>query len=107
MFRDHLLLFVIVAVTSGFAVALAWPRGSGTFGKALLATVEVVGATALFFAANVAVGMSLVLGARRFTPYHPTLYEVSDVALLLFSLVQALVLQVFITQRVANGNSAR
>jgi hypothetical protein len=102
MFHDHLLLIVIVSVTSGFAVALAWPRGNGTLGKAALATVEVVGATMLFFLANVAVGMALVLAARRFTQYYPTLYEVSDVALLLFSLVQALVLQIFITQR-TNG----
>jgi hypothetical protein len=99
MLHDHLLLIIIVAVTSGFAVALAWPRGNGTLGKAALATVEVVGATTLFFGANVAVGMALVLAARRFTPFYPTLYEVSDVALLLLSLVQALVLQIGLSAR--------
>jgi hypothetical protein len=100
MVRDHLLLIAIVAITSASAVAIAWGQGVRALGRAVLLAVEIVGAATLFFAANVGVGVALVLAARRFSPYYPTLYEVSDVSLLLFSLVQALVLQIWLSVRV-------
>ena len=68
-----------------------WPwRG---LGKATLFALDTVGATVLLFAANLALGFVAVLLSRRFTPLYASLYVVSDVSLLVLSLLQAAVLQ--------------
>jgi len=71
------------------AVALKRGRAAGA-GAALGLVLEVVGATVLFFAANVLVGAAVVLAARALTPFYPTLYEITDITLLIFSFGEAL-----------------
>lgn len=86
------LILIVVAITSVVGVALG-ARGRIAGVRAAVGVVlEVVGATVLFFAANLVVGAALVLAARRLTPFYTTLYEVTDVALLILSLLQALTL---------------
>jgi hypothetical protein len=82
-------------VTSLVLVLLAWRarwpwRGLGRAGGIAL---ETLGATVLLFAINLALGAAAVLLARRFTPFYASLYLMSDVSLLILSLLQALMLQ--------------
>jgi fructose-specific phosphotransferase system IIC component len=84
------LILVVAAITSAVAVGIGARRRRAGVGVAIGAVLEVVGATVLFFVANLLVGAALVLIARRFTPYYTTLYEVTDLALLVLSLLQAL-----------------
>ena len=93
---SHPLILVVALLTSAAVVAIAIARGRGSLAglaRALAQAVETLGAIAIFMALNVAVGMFLVLAARKLTPYYFSLYEIADVALLILSLVQALVYQ--------------
>ena len=90
---DHLLLFVVVGLTSLLILLAARRRDRDGMTCAIVAAVEVVGATVVIFVANLAVGVILVLALRRLTPLYPSLYEVADVALLIISLLQALVVE--------------
>jgi hypothetical protein len=86
----------IAIATSVLALALAWWTGSMSRRRVVRAAgiaLETVGAVAIFLAANVALGMTLVLGLRALTPFYPTLYEMADVALLILSVLQALMYQ--------------
>jgi hypothetical protein len=91
--RDHVLLLVVIALTSSVALFAGNRRGVRRLGIAILTAVEVIGATTVFFAANLAIGVLLVLTVRRLTPFYPSLYEVADVALLILSLLQALIFE--------------
>ena len=93
MLRDHVVLLVVSALTSLLMTGVGRRWGLGRLGEALLSAVEVIGATTLFFAANLVIGGVLVLAVRRMTPFYLSLYEVTDVALLLVSLVQSLVFE--------------
>ena len=93
MSRHHLLLILVATITSAIAIVLGRRHGMARLGAAIVATVELVGATALFFVANLAVGTVLVLGARRLTGAFTTLYDVSDVTLLMLSVIQAAVVE--------------
>jgi hypothetical protein len=84
-------LLLVVTLTSLLACALGGRRGVSRLGAALMILVETVGATMLFFTANVVIGVTLVLAARRLTPYYASLYDVSDLVLLILSLLQAVV----------------
>ena len=90
-------LIIAIAVLTSVVVLLAFARGerrpSRRLTRAAGLALETIGATVLLFAANLAVGAILVLGGRRFTPIYLSLYDVSDVSLLVLSLCQALVLQ--------------
>src|SRR5262249_50071747 len=90
--RVILPLLVVTAITSVIAI-LVRGRGLAGFGAALVAALEMVGATAVFFAANLVIGAVLVLGARRLTPIYHALYDVSALALLILSLLQALTVE--------------
>jgi hypothetical protein len=89
------LIIGIALVTSLVLIVLArragWPWRR--LRRAGVIALETIGATVLLFAINVALGSAAVLLGRRFTPFYASLYLVSDVALLIVSLVQALVLQ--------------
>ena len=91
--RDHLIVLVIVAFTSLAVVLAGRRRGMRGLAVAVLSTVEIVGATTIFFVVNLAIGAVLVLTVRQLTPYYPSLYEVADVALLILSLLQALIFE--------------
>jgi hypothetical protein len=86
------LLLVVAAITSTFAVVLAARRGIGGVRAALGTVLEVVGATVVFLAANSVVGATLILAARRLSPFYTTLHDVTDVTLVIISLAQALTL---------------
>jgi hypothetical protein len=89
MTRVGTLVLVVVTITSALACALGRRRGVSRLGAAVVMLVETVGATVLFFAANVVIGVPLVIMARRLTPYYLTLYDASDLTLLILSLFQA------------------
>src|SRR5688572_23542366 len=84
-----LLLLVVVALTSALAFALGGRAGLSRLHAALVTLVEIVGATTLFRIANVLVGGALGLATRRLTSYYPPMYDVSDIVLLVLSLLQA------------------
>lgn len=93
---SHALIVAIVAVTS-IAALVAFTRGQARpvrrLGRAVAVALETIGATVLLFALNTAIGAIVVLAGRRLTPIYLSLYDVSDVALLILSLFQALVFQ--------------
>jgi hypothetical protein len=91
--REHAVFLSVAALTSLLAVLGGRRWGWHRLGSAIIATVELIGATTLFFVANLAVGMVLVLAVRLVTPFYPSLYEVTDVALLLVSLAQASIVE--------------
>jgi hypothetical protein len=94
MTRVGVLVLVVVAITSALACALGGRRGVSRLGAAVVVLVETVGATALFFAANVVIAVMLVLTARRLTPYYMTLYDAADLTLLILSMMQAVTFRV-------------
>ena len=95
--RPHIPMVLGIAMaTSLLALALAWWTGSLSLRRLVRAAgvaLETVGAVAIFMAANVALGMTLVLGLRLLTPFYPTLYEMADVTLLILSVLQAVAYQ--------------
>lgn len=83
-----------VAVTSGVALGLGMRRGRLTIPRLLHAAAgacELLGLAAIFLAANVAVGLALVLAVRWWTNIFASAYAVQDVALVGLSLLQGLV----------------
>jgi hypothetical protein len=89
MLRNQAVVLTVAAFTSLIMLLAGRRWGWSRLGAAIVAVVELTGATTLFLVANVAVGIMLVLAARRFTPFYPSLYEATDIALLLVSVVQA------------------
>lgn len=90
--RMAALLLGVAALTSivGFAIGRRGSlAGLVTAGGVML---ETVGATVLFFVANLVVGVTLILAARYVSVFYATLYEVTDVTLLILSFVQAVML---------------
>ncbi len=84
-------LLVVTGLTSLLALAVLARDGVTGLGRALGITLEVIGATVVFFVANLAVGVALVLVARAFSVFYTTLYEVADVTLLILAVIQAVV----------------
>jgi hypothetical protein len=97
--RMSALLLVVAAITSAVGVVVGARGRVAGLGAALGVVLEVVGATMLFFVANVAIGATLVLLARYLSIYYTTLYEVADVTLLIISAFQALTLTVWARSR--------
>ncbi len=93
---EALLILALVGVTSlgGYLVARRWLRLRpsalcGAWARAL----ECVGLTLVFLAANLAVGMLLILGYRGLTGRFVTVYAINDVTLVLLSILQAILLR--------------
>ena len=84
------LLALVTAITSAAAVAIGWRGGVGGLVAAVGVVLETIGATVLFFVANLTVGALLVLAGRKLAMFYTTLYEVSDITLLVVAVVQAL-----------------
>ena len=93
MLPDHALILTIAGLTTLVMGLLGRRWGVRRFGAGVVTAVELIGATTIFFIANLAVGSLLVLAIRKVTPFYPSLYEVADVALLLISLIQAAVVE--------------
>jgi len=90
------LLIVAIVLATSLALLVLGRRARWSWrglGRAGVVALETVGATALLFAANLALGFVAVLLGRRFTPFYASLYVVSDVSLLILSLLQAVILQ--------------
>lgn len=90
--RD-LLLLAVVAATSAAAVALGvrrLHRSRAGLRAALGATLACIGVTAIFAAANLALGTLLVLGARLVTGRFVSIYLVDDPTWLAISLLQGI-----------------
>jgi hypothetical protein len=94
--RATVLLLVVAAITSVAGVLLGARGRMAGLGAALGVVLEVMGATVLFFVANVAVGATVVLLARYASIFYTTLYDVADVSLLLISVVQALTITIWL-----------
>jgi hypothetical protein len=89
-------ILVPLALTS-LAVAVIerrrQPRPAASLWAAVLRAAETIGLTLLFFAGNVALGASITLCARALDLPFLSIYLSADVALLVLSLLQALVYQ--------------
>ena len=82
-------LLIAAAALTSLAAILAFARGRvDGLATALGLVLETVGATVLFFAANLTVAATIVLLARRIIFYW-SLYEAADVALLFLSFLEA------------------
>ena len=92
---DAVFLMMLVAATSGLALHLEHRRGRTVDARSLRAAAgraaECIGLTAVFFAANLALGALLTLAIRGLSPLFVSLYLSTDVSLLVLSLLQALV----------------
>ena len=95
--NDALLLGVAL-LTSLLAILVFRKRARGGLMTAVGLVLEAAGATVLFFAANLAVGVTLVLLARRVW-FYTTLYDVTDVSLLILSLFQAITITAWLRLR--------
>jgi hypothetical protein len=89
-------VLVLAGLTSLAAGALEWRRHSRP-GPALRAAMgrasETVGLSVLFFLANVATGALVTVAARLLDVGFVSIYLSTDIALLVLSLLQALVFQ--------------
>jgi hypothetical protein len=90
-----ILLSLVTAITSIAGVVIGWRGGLAGLATAVGVVLETIGATVLFFVANLTVGMALVLGGRWFSYFYTTLYEVTDVTLLVVSVIQALTVTIW------------
>jgi hypothetical protein len=90
-----ILLSMIIAITSLVGVAIGWRGGLAGLASAVGVVLETIGATVLFFVANLAVGATLVLAGRSYAYFYTTLYEVTDITLLIVSVIQALLVTIW------------
>ena len=88
-----LLLFALTSVFLYFAAVRGLGARRDALRRALLRTVECVGLTIVLVVLNVAVGFVLVFALRRLTGSFVSLYLNTDAVLLVLSLLQAIVLQ--------------
>jgi hypothetical protein len=85
------LLVLLAATTSLLAVLIGRGSGSRGLGRAFGLTLELVGIAALFLAANLGLGVALVLAIRGFSPFFVSIYVLNDVTLVALSLLQGAV----------------
>jgi hypothetical protein len=90
-----ILLSLVAAITSIAVVVIGRRGGVPGLVTAIGVVLETIGATVLFFAANLTVGATLVLAGRWFSAFYTTLYEVADITLLIVSVVQALTVTIW------------
>jgi hypothetical protein len=83
--------FTCLAVA--FLEARRQPRAAASLRAALSKALEAVGMTILFFLGNVATGALVTVAARALDVTFISIYLTTDVALLVLSLLQALIYQ--------------
>jgi hypothetical protein len=93
---ESVYILIVAGLTSVGAYILGitklqFPR-SGLW-QALGRTCECVGLTLVFFLLNLALGMLVILAVRSLTGRFVSLYSISDILLLVLSLLQALIFQ--------------
>ncbi|MFZ1060393.1 MAG: hypothetical protein WAP47_14500 [Candidatus Rokuibacteriota bacterium] len=90
------LILAVVGATSlgSYFVARRWLRlRPSAFCGAWARALECMGLTLVFLAANLAVGVLLVLGYRGLTGRFLTIYAINDITLVLLSILQAILLR--------------
>jgi hypothetical protein len=93
---EALFIVALVAVTSLAAYRVGTRRlalAGSTLRLAALRVVEGFGLTLLFLAANLGLGMAVVLGGRALTGWFVSIYLLDDGTWVTFSLLQALAFQ--------------
>jgi hypothetical protein len=88
-----LLLFALTSAGLYFGAVRGLGARRDALRPALLRAIECVGLTIVFAVVNVAVGFVLVVALRRLTGSFVSLYLNTDATLLVLSLLQAIVLQ--------------
>jgi hypothetical protein len=93
------LIPLVFAVSTGAACWLGWRRlrlPPRALGSALGRALETLGATLVFFAANLGLSVIVALGVRSFTDGFLSLHQLSEWIMLSLSLLQALVFQAWL-----------
>jgi hypothetical protein len=85
------LIVIATTLTSLAAIAMLRLRGVRGLATALTVLLETVGATVLLLFANLLVAAVIVLISRRVW-YYASLYEAADIAFVVVSLLQAIVI---------------
>ena len=91
---ELILILLLVALTSAvayYSLKRMRPSSVRSIREGLRAFFEWVGAFTLFLAANVMLGMAIILTIRGFTPRFVALYELENLVLLVLSAAQAFV----------------
>jgi hypothetical protein len=88
-----LLLFALTSAALYFAAVRGLGARRDALRPALLRAIECVGLTIVLVVLNVAVGFLLVFALRRLTGSFVSLYLNTDLTLVVLSLLQAIVLQ--------------
>jgi len=88
-------ILVLIAGLTSLAAYLAATRFTGRpradLKGAMKETLECLGLVVIFFLANFAVGVTLILGLRALTGWFISVYIVNDATLAILSFLQALV----------------
>lgn len=69
------------------------PAARSTLWQAFEITLEYIGAAFVFLCLNLVLGVAIVLALRWLTPWFVSLYQVTDVVLVLLSVLQGVVFQ--------------
>ena len=93
------LLLVVTATTVLGMIVIVVRHGPAALATVLGVVCEVVGATVVFFFANVLAGVTVILGARWLSLFYTTLYDVADVTVLIVALLQALTATLWLQRR--------
>ena len=83
------LVLGVVALTSIVVIAVLGRGGISGLAAAVGVLLEALGATVLFFIANVTLAAAIVLLSRRLW-FYASLYDASDISLLILSFLQAM-----------------
>ena len=95
---EDLFVVVLVMLTSGAAYLLGTRKlalGRDSFQIAVSQMLECIGAFAAFLAINLAVGVVIIFLIRSITPRFVALYILDDVTLIIFSVCQGIVFQLW------------
>jgi hypothetical protein len=105
---EHTFILMMAGVTSlgTFILGVKGLRLSGSdLWAGLGRTCESIGLTLVFFALNLIVGLMIVYAARRLMGRFVTLYSLSDITLLVLSLLQALTFQAWLAGSLRRGGA--
>lgn len=95
---DVIFVLMVLATTTYLAYLLT-RRLAGSSGRSLRRaseiTLECIGACVVFLGLNLALGVALVLLIRGLTPWFVSLYDVSDTILVVLSVLQGFVFQIW------------
>ncbi len=85
------LLAIVTSIVAYLLAVRLWKRRSRDFRPAVARALEILGLVAVFFVANLAVGLLLVLLVRSTSGYFISAYILNDGTLVILSVVQGIV----------------